>query len=223
MITDDFFRVTYLVAIAILPLCFKRVRKDRISKFIILFIGFSILGEATPLFYPGYNLLHLSMLATCQLGVVSTAIYYETSKLRVPLVVTIGGVLFFTYLYISSWSSYSFITAGIAPFGNYPIGLHQFFDLQSVINIGLIVLMFHWLTHLVNLEHYKIEELRKRYFFIFGFLIYAGGTFFMVAFGRIIIPSLEEWFSLWSIIFYPIWIIFYLLLFTGIIWKPIRS
>lgn len=223
MNVNDYFRVLYLVAIVILPVCFKRVRKDRISKFIIIFIGLSVLGEVSPLFYTGYNLLYLSILAICQLGVVSTAIYYETSKLKVPLVVTIGGVLFFTCLYISSWSSYSFITAGIAPFGNYPIGLHQFFDLQSVINICLIVLMFHWLTHLVNLEHYKIKELRKRYFFIFGFLIYAGGTFFMVAFGRIIIPSLEEWFSLWKGIFLPIWIVFFALLFTGLIWKPIRS
>jgi|AntRauTorckE5430_2_1112549.scaffolds.fasta_scaffold05971_3 hypothetical protein len=223
MLFDDYVRILLLLIIIILPLYFNKYRRNGIIKFISSFLILTLVAQILPIFYTGYNLLFLSIVDIAQLAILSLAIYYETSKLKIPLIVITGGISFFLFLYSSSWSSYSFINEGIAPFGNHPIGLHQFFDLLSLVNIGYITLMFHWLIHIVNLDKYDRDDLRQRYFFIFGFLIYAGGSFFMVAFGRIIIPSLEEWFSLWEGIFHPIWIIFYSLLFIGLLWKPIRS
>jgi len=223
MLDNDFFRVACLVVILIAPLFFKKLRTDTLNKFIFLFIGVSLLGESAPLIFKGYNLLYLSVLGLIQLIIISCLIYYETSKKTIPLVVSIGGILFFLLLYFTDWSSNVYFLGGINSSSGYPILLHQFFDLYSVINLGLIVLVFTWLYHIVYREEIRILEIRRRYIFIFSFLIYAGGTFFMVAFGRIILPSFKEWYPLWSAIFYPIWLVFYLLLFFGILWRQIRS
>jgi hypothetical protein len=219
----DYARLVFLVVILFISLVIKQNRQSGISKLILTFIGIAVLSELLPLFTSDYNLIHLSVISVCQLGLIATALYYETSKFKVPLAILAGGTLFFVFLLISDWSSYSLITEGIQPVGEYPIGIHQFFDLLSVVNLGLIVLMFLWLLHLVKMTNYDPIDLNKKYIFIFAFLIYAGGSFFMVAFSRFIIPSLEEWFSLWSLIYIPIWFIFYLLLFAGLIWRPTRS
>lgn len=223
MNVNDFTRVLFLAIILFVCLFLKSWRNDRTDNFILAFTVISVLGELAPLFVPGYNLIHLSVLAVCHLGLVAILINYETSNLKMPLTLLVGGILFFVFLYISDWSSYSLISEGISPSGEYPIGVHQFFDLLSVVNLSLIVLMFVWLVHLVRLVDYQVYDLKKKYLFILAFLIYAGGSFFMVAFSRFIIPSLEEWFSLWNLIYIPIWFVFNTLLFAGLIWRPTRS
>lgn len=221
MLELGYIRILFLIIILALIILFRNVKTDILNHILCSFIALSLLGEIQPYIYQGYNLLLFSIMCLSQLILIGYLVYYEISKSQLPVIIVILCLLLFGFFYLTEFSSYNLFHCGIATEQyDYPILLHQFFDLYSVVNLALIVLMFLWLFHIVNSDQYTLQDTRKRYFIIFGFLIYAGGSFFVVAFGRIILPTFEQWESLWTMIFKPIWFIFYSLLFIGLLWKP---
>ena len=101
-----------------------------------------------------------------------------------------------------------------------PFGVHQFFDLCSVNNLIMVILTFVWLGKVIERDDLISKETTKRFIYIFAFLAYYGGSFFTLAFARLGLPGTNHWRDMWYTIYIPLYVLFILALFVGLLWKP---
>lgn len=208
-----------LVALVIAVAFFLKKVEKGISLYIVTYLLFSLIGEGITLFYDGYNLVLYSVLPTIQVGIIASLVYSETKRLKLIAGLFLGLVSILIIFISSDISSHMLLKNHLPESSTHLIHLHQFFDYSAIICAGQITLAFIWLINIVQRTNLKPNQVHKRYLYILALIVFYGGTFFMLAFGRLLLPSFEAWYSLWSMIFYPILFMFYSILFTGLLWK----
>lgn len=222
MLLIDCARVFLLTGILLTAWYLGTIKRDITNKRISLFIFFTLISELFTIFYSGYNLHIYTTICFCQIGIFCFLVSREINKYNLANISLIICFVFTAFIYLTNYSSQNFYPHGLEPDLEHLINVHQFFDFTTITFVFYILLCFQWLINLVK-EDQKSHEYADKYIYIFSFILYGGGSFFMVAFGRWLIDDVFKWLQLWEAIFIPLWFVFYLLLFIGLIWKPIRS
>lgn len=180
-------------------------------------------GEIVTYFAPNENLFYYSILSVFDV-MLFIAIIYEELKAKLVLVISIPLVAIFYFIILTT--DFSFIMA-MGFEDKYPlvqpIGVHQFFDFTSILALIRIVLSFAWLSYIVNNTELKGKELVRKYIYIFAFLVFFGGSFFVVAFARLASPDTMKWVEFWDVLYLPIYILYFLTLVFNLLWKSTTS
>jgi hypothetical protein len=211
-------RLVVLILVITVPLCLKRTGK-KLENYLYIYLLFALLGEVVTIVYNGYNLLIYSCLTGLEVVVISLLVHHETSGSNIPkLVAVIFSIAFSAALY-SDFCLINLINSTELTEETHIISFKQYIDLSTIASLGYLTLAFTWLIHLVQRNDLLPYENNKRYIFILAFIMFYGGTFFMLAFGRYLLPEFEDWDLLWSAIVHPILLLFYLIIFIGLLWK----
>lgn len=143
----------------------------------------------------------------------------ETKK-RTLALMSVGAVyLVYLFYLLTDYSSLTFFNWNYPIQGSYPINVHQYYDISTIINLGSLIIVFYWLYKLVYSNAIYSVQIKPKYLYIFAFLILYAGTFFILAFGRSLLIDPQNWQYLWGTIFLPIYVLFNILLFRGLLWK----
>ena len=218
MLDNDLFRATIISIIVIVVLLFGNL-KPKSNKLVLLILVLHLLGEMITLFVSGYNLIHYSLLSVTQITLLGWIVVIETKK-TLPVVSTIGFVyLLYTFFLFSNYSSSQLFDWSFSIEGEYPIDVNQYYDISTLINLCSLILVFVWLHAIVNSDSTNISQIRSTFIFIFSFLLLYGGTFFILAFGRVLLDDYESWSVLWNSIFLPIDAIVNVAICIGLLWE----
>ncbi|MFT5724665.1 MAG: hypothetical protein ACI9JN_001784 [Bacteroidia bacterium] len=217
------FRILFVIVPTIFA--FIRFRKRLVTPdiFIIVFILSAIAAEIFTLFYEGYNLVQYSLFTAFEVLIITLLVYNETRKKSLFWIAGIPTIVFFLFFYITEYSSVDLLNLESNFPKRSPIDTHQFFDFCSITNLIFIILSFIWLYDLVTSSKPRNGGNTKRFIFLFAFLGYYCGGFFTIAFGRYIIGDITIWFEYWNKIYLPLYLLFYLTLNIGLLWKPTPS
>lgn len=202
---------------------FFRKKKLKVELYVIGIILLTILSEIFTLLHSGYNLVEYSLFMVAHTIIMSLLVFEETKK-KIILFIGIGlSALALIFFLLTPYSSIDVfhITTNF-PLRS-PIDTHQYFDLSSFLSLLNIIMVYTWLATLLSSTNQYPGGLTKRYIFIFGFLFYFCGGFFTVAFGRYIVGDISIWFEYWNKIYLPLYLLFYLTLNIGLLWKPTPS
>lgn len=218
---DDIVRNTlFRIALLVIPTVFVLIRRKytKLDRFVILYILLAIGTELFTLIHEGYNLVQYSLFSFLEVLFISLIVFQDVRKktvIVIPAIVSISTLIFF---FNSPYSSLDLLKLPNSFPLRSPIDTHQFFDLCSINNLIAIVLTFVWLIKILNVEYNSGENI-KRLIYVFSFLGYYCGSFFTIAFGRYIIGDISLWFEFWNKIYLPLYILFYLTLNIGLLWK----
>lgn len=212
-------RILCLISIFLFVLLFKRPYK-KLESILSVFLFFSLIGELVTQFYDGFNLVIYAFLSFLQVITVAYLLYNESKKIQLPATISFISLCAFIFMYFTNFSTYELLRIGLKSNESLPISLHQFFDLSTLYNLSIILLIFTWLISVAQRDDLELSLVYQKYFIVFSFLLHYGGSFFMIAFGRLLLPSYEDWFAMWALIFTPLLTFFYITLGIGIIWKP---
>lgn len=210
-------RLIVLILVIAIPLFLNR-RKDSLENYIFIYLFFALFGEFLTVVYSGYNLLLYAIISASELGTLSLLVSKESRSSKLSIYVFTAFILTFIAALASDFCLVNIVDAA-AQGSPYIISLQQYFDLSMMSSIGHLVLVFSWLLNMVQDENLTTYQINKRYVFILAFVTLYGGTFFMLAVGRFLLPLFEEWDLLWSAIVHPILLVFYFTLFIGLLWK----
>lgn len=211
-------------SIVLLVVIFAFVRKlNGIDIYLAAYLFNAVLADIATLIWPHNNLVPLTILGFIQLHIVISMIVQDTKYNRLHLIGVPIIALFLFYL-----NSNFYFFQSVVPlhprWKDLVLNVQQFFDMFSVINFIIIVLLLYWLHHLVSDE--KIDFLKDRPSTLivwFVFTTYYAGSFFVVAFGRLLLPSQQDWVELWETIYIPIHIFFLTVTSIKLLWKKPNS
>lgn len=216
---NDLVRIVFLS----IPIIFVAFKTNSLNEwFIYAYLCLSLCAEIATLLNPNNNLFMLSVLGVIQTILVAFMISVDCRSKNVLWALIPSLLLFFLYLF-SDFSIASLLNYRDEYEGLKPISVQEFFDLFTIFNLTLVILLFYWLNY--SIEFYQKNHLiyRKKLIYIFAFLLFYTGTFFTLAFGRFLLPNLDQWFQVWRMIYFPIYFIFYTTISINLLWKPRHS
>ena len=220
MALQDF--VVYIYPVLILILSFLRIQDHKIDWYFRILILFGILSEISGYFLVesiGSNLMAYSIFNGVQYTVLALIVINDTKKV-LPFIV--AGIVIWTELILQIGFDFSLIsiitrsTEFIEPRQKLAA---QYFELTSLTNLIITVLSFYWIWWLVNSSKFEGASLQKRYIYAFSLLAYFCCGFFIITLPRLAMIEFEYWVQLWQKIFNPLFILYYLGLLIGILWK----
>ena len=193
--------------------------KTTSNKLVYAILVLVLLGEMVTTFVSGYNLLYYSTLSVIQITLLGSIVVVETKR-PIPAYSAIGLVyLIYAFFIFSNYSSSHIFDWSFTVEGDFPIDINQYYDINTLINLCSLILVFIWLNFKVNSNFTDFSQIRSTFIFIFSFLLLYGGTFFILAFGRLLLDDHESWLNLWYTIFAPINAIVNVSICIGLLWR----
>ena len=221
MTAQYYIRLSCLVVMILIGL-WSYQKKKQLNCLILAYLGASFLGEIVPFFVPRNNIVIYSVLQVLDMSILTYLVFTETRQKWLTSIVFLfacGALLFF---YATDLSSYELLYQGFEPSYNLLLTVHQYFDFTSIHHLALIVLMLSWLIYVAKGDTLDLKSAYKKYLVIFSFLLYFGGTFFVLAFGRILTTDGAAFHALLEVTLHPLGFLLYILLFISIQWKRIN-
>lgn len=221
LLRDTQFRLLFILLPAIFAII---VRKQiLLDRYVLALILVTVSSEVFTLFHHGYNLVHYSIFTILDVIIISALIAKETEIKSIIPVNTVVTIIIFLFFIITDFSSINWLPITNTFPHRSPLDSQQFFDFCALASLILIITIFIWLFHVVSTNKNLQGGLTKRFIFITGMLAFYCGGFFTVAFGRYIVGDISIWFEYWNKIYLPLYLLFYLTLNIGLLWKPTPS
>lgn len=210
-------RLIVLILVITIPFV-TRQKSSTLKKLIVCYLLFALSGEIITLLYSGYNLLLYSIIVFFELSILTLIVRKDTGKSNLPFGILSAFTIAFIVAFFTNHSLIDIIQSNVAS-DSHIISLNQYFDLSTLSAIGHLVLVFFWLVNLIKSENLLNNHLYPRYLYILAFVILYGGTFFMLAIGRFLLPVFEEWDKLWTMIVHPTLLVFYITILIAQLWN----
>ncbi|PCJ67420.1 MAG: hypothetical protein COA58_03615 [Bacteroidetes bacterium] len=217
--------IAFAIVFSLFLVVFFKKDKTTLDWYIAFYLGLSAFGEFYSLMgRDDWNILPNTIVGFAinqivQMYVVSNLVRRDTNLMqRIPnsfiLLVSLFGLLCLTPL-----SSERFIDADMAPTIRSWFTYHQYLDFTSIASLIILVNMFYWLYKILKDSTKTSEEVTRRYIVILGFLIFYGGTIFILAFGRLLLEDYSIWMKLMSSVYRPIYLFSYLIITIAVRWR----
>lgn len=221
ILINNHFRI-FIIGLPLFIYVFKK-NKLALDAPVFVFVVNILFSELFITLYPrAYNLVVFSILSITESIILGWLIYKETKKNGLVLLTVLPTTFAFIFAFFTDYSSSQLF--GFLDKFRYvkPINANQFFDLCAIHNLSFIIVLFAWLYATLNgkIPHPQLNK--KRFVYIFVFLAYFASSFFSIAFGRYLTTDLNAWYTMWGMVYLPLYLLFYTTLNITLFWNPAR-
>ncbi|MBR9859255.1 hypothetical protein GYB22_00590 [bacterium] len=194
--------------------------KPKIDQLILVLVSIVFITEIFGLWvFPKFNVNIYRSFMIVEMIILSI-IFYKDTFVKTPYILAIGTISAESLTQIfSDYSILSVLTDSLEVEDWRISESIQFFDLASLNGFIITVLTFHWIWNLVNKSEHNPRLRNKKLIYAFSFLIFFGGSFFTIAFSRLLLAETFQWQQIWYNVYIPIYFLYYTGILIGLLWK----